>query len=607
MTSIAVTGTGYRPSGCQWAAPRSRAAGKQPAESAPPEQSAKQQQQQPSLSTPSSAMAQHGDPATALDGAIDDQPQHMRHDDRDGLAWRLEEAALDGSPHAFQSAFDIQRERQALADRANELRAMFEADISRGSRRIRPKLEGVLVDSCMDDDDRWRAFQGVQEHEYELENPSVSDEFFDVLQGIMTAHDLEGIDPEVIQNSFPWLMARAKSGSHDLFDHPLLHKAKPVKKQSVKSAKKTATKAAAASAQPPKPSIVKRRFEEDMAARENKIREELNSKFQANPVPASSLIPKFNLIMTIRDACAKCRALTQKGKRVTCKCETEINPLVKEALAAVEREQKAKKRAEHSSRLMIMCASESGDAIGDCVPRVTETAVQDGKKRRARMIGTAGLTQEHTFQPRITGAVPDFKALQEQFYKRLEGRKQMRGGTQPMPFNGLESHEQERAKRIEERAKRADELHARRTGSTESKPTVLNPKLLKPVHTKPTHSWKLRVEHLQMQKDAQKLIEEMEEQERLEKEERNRVFSFKIRARIDKSAAKEIAERTETKRRHFVEDQKKRTMEYIESIQDMNKRISSRMCLFEQEQIDMAKRKATTGAYMPCQLLWSRH
>jgi hypothetical protein len=48
----------------------------------------------------------------------------------------------------------------------------------------------------------------------------------------------------------------------------------------------------------PKVSIAKQRFEEEIAQREAKLRAELNTRFKAEPAPLSSLMPKYNAIMS---------------------------------------------------------------------------------------------------------------------------------------------------------------------------------------------------------------------------------------------------------------------------------------------------------------------
>ena len=46
--------------------------------------------------------------------------------------------------------------------------------------------------------------------------------------------------------------------------------------------------------------------------------------------------------------------------------------------------------------------------------------------------------------------------------------------------------------------------------------------------SKTTHAWELKIEHQKTQKEAEKLIQEMTEQERLDQDERRRVYSFYI-------------------------------------------------------------------------------
>lgn len=48
----------------------------------------------------------------------------------------------------------------------------------------------------------------------------------------------------------------------------------------------------------PKVSITKQRFEEELALKEAKLRAELNTRFKAEPVPLSSIMPKYKAIMS---------------------------------------------------------------------------------------------------------------------------------------------------------------------------------------------------------------------------------------------------------------------------------------------------------------------
>nr|KAJ3422313.1 hypothetical protein HK105_000260 [Polyrhizophydium stewartii] len=448
---------------------------------------------------------------------------------RDELVEGLHAAAMSGSPHAYVDAIAISEQRRALAAEAEELRRRFERDLKRSARRAAPKIlpiAGAL--DALDQEDVWHMFCDLHAHEINLEDPHMADGFFNDLRRLMTADDLDGVDPSVLRESYPWLGVEGRKEAHRrLFSHPVgshdgqsrvyevllkKHKRKPGAQSSDAPFQVAMRKST--------PTTARKRLDEELAAKEAKLRQELNSKFRATPAPISSLVPKFKYMMT---------------------------------------------------------------------------AILDGKKRRERLIENeraVGLTPEHTFQPRITGHVPDFDALQGQFSRQLELHKQMRGPTKPAPFSGLETHEDARRRRIREQQERYERELKQQAAATKPKPTTLNKKTFNHAETKATHSWKLKVEHLQTQKEAQKLIDEMEEQSRLEQEERKRVFAFKIRARIDKSQARQNAANAEAKRRQHVEDQKRRTEEYRQHIQDMTKRISSRMCLFEQEQVNMARRKA---------------
>ena len=65
----------------------------------------------------------------------------------------------------------------------------------------------------------------------------------------------------------------------------------------------------------------------------------------------------------------------------------------------------------------------------------------------------AGITFEHTFKPHVNHNVPNFEELQEVFLKRLDQTKGQFDKVFPVPFKGLEQHQQEAKRKLEDKMK----------------------------------------------------------------------------------------------------------------------------------------------------------
>jgi hypothetical protein len=68
-----------------------------------------------------------------------------------------------------------------------------------------------------------------------------------------------------------------------------------------------------------------------------------------------------------------------------------------------------------------------------------------------------------------------------------------------------------------------------------------------------TNAWKLQVDHRKLKEEAQKLIDEVQLEEKNEKEERKRIAALKIRARIDKKYLVAQKDKAESKKKMYEE------------------------------------------------------
>lgn len=163
----------------------------------------------------------------------------------------------------------------------------------------------------------------------------------------------------------------------------------------------------------PKKSIAKTKFEDYMKEREAELVKTLNTKFQANPIPASSLLPKYKDIMlnhgtkttelrekTVKDNKQKeCNDLDNPSLPMkSTDPSKKLNPVLSEALKSTEKK-----------------------APMSILTKMKKDIAKRLKKSKENLV--EGLTKEHTFNPKITKHLPDFEKLQQNFYYKLEQRK----------------------------------------------------------------------------------------------------------------------------------------------------------------------------------------
>lgn len=163
----------------------------------------------------------------------------------------------------------------------------------------------------------------------------------------------------------------------------------------------------------------------------------------------------------------------------------------------------------------------------------------------------AGLTDEHTFKPKLNSKIPDFKFQQEKFEKMLSITKTERPSTSAAPFPGLEHHSKVGMEKKKLAHKKFLENELERMKFEKS---TLDAKILKAfTPPKVTKGCKLLMEHRKILREADDLVEKMENARKQKDEERKRMAALKIRARIDQKHADLQKENNEVRKKRFAE------------------------------------------------------
>ncbi|KAJ3415913.1 hypothetical protein HDV05_003754 [Chytridiales sp. JEL 0842] len=201
----------------------------------------------------------------------------------------------------------------------------------------------------------------------------------------------------------------------------------------------------------------------------------------------------------------------------------------------------------------------------------------------------AGLTPEHSFHPKINVNIPDYQRQHDVIERTLRAKKTERRCTTPQPFPGVRKHEEiakERHDRKQERSRSLGSLNSVRPRSYE-RPVSTEP-VLPPRETK---SFQLKVQHRQTLEERRRRKIEEEEQRQIEREERRKEVTRKIQTRV-RMADNSSQNRRANLKEVLQEEQRQRSLEYQNEINEMRRRLDEKMCLFEQSEIENAKRRA---------------
>ncbi|KAJ3320949.1 hypothetical protein HDV06_004738 [Boothiomyces sp. JEL0866] len=266
----------------------------------------------------------------------------------------LKSALKNGSNEEYQEALLLEKYRDALLAQARELQGELHSDLNARARRIAPRVYGWSDkaipglskkykmnggDNNLDYEELWNNLRSVAAHEYTLEDPSIANEFFDELKELMLGKNLKRIKPATVLQNYPWLENKKLFQSELSTSVVKLVITKMIKKQNKKTVKPR---------DPNKASIAKQRFEEYMRQKELELEKIMNDKFHANPIPASSILPKYKSLiensgtrsMTIRNQAIQKNIQRLKEKERIPKTQAcfsnykkpNINPILSKAL-----------------------------------------------------------------------------------------------------------------------------------------------------------------------------------------------------------------------------------------------------------------------------------
>ena len=113
----------------------------------------------------------------------------------------LQQAAEFSDPTFYYQALTFDAEKQALEERANQLQHRLEIELRIKSRKLASRYYGwtdvpwtiPLDKNQMNLNDMWGALRSSSDHEYALQDPNISKDFFNNLRQMMVSDDLESM------------------------------------------------------------------------------------------------------------------------------------------------------------------------------------------------------------------------------------------------------------------------------------------------------------------------------------------------------------------------------------------------------------------------------
>ncbi|KAJ3036649.1 hypothetical protein HDV00_002473 [Rhizophlyctis rosea] len=446
-------------------------------------------------------------------------------------------------------------------------------------------------------DEKWGVLRDVEAHQFLLEDPEVKERFFGDLERLWLRDDVRGL-PEEGRNEgdINFIPDQRRLGWME--DSSAGHSAEQSPKKSTRLIIRGAPKL-----QTMEKTSARKRLEEDLAKEEAAVREAIHKKFKANSVPASSIIPRYARIMhQMGTKSAEVRAqraaeltsqihpfkfLVDDESRIreSCRCRSRLYATIDTALQEVENAKNAEERMKR--RLASSLAMES---------RLVTTAGDEGRKRREKLIkneSKAGLTAEHRFHPEINHAIPDYREQYSQFKRSLAMRKEMREVTIPEPFPSVEKHHKEGSKlsKLRNRSKSWDRAGSPSSPMPKFKVRAVSYNAHPVPRPRPTHSFLLKKQQREIERQAEELIERVQKAETKEKQEERKRIAKKVRSRLHMEIRDKHKEDRE-RRVRFVEAQQQRDEVYRRQLEEINDRIDGKLCLFEQTEVFNAKIKA---------------
>ncbi|KAJ3159219.1 hypothetical protein HDU86_001822 [Geranomyces michiganensis] len=419
-------------------------------------------------------------------------------------------------------------------------------------------VDEMLFDAYanIDLDDMWRAVRDYEQHAFPLEDREVAKQFFEELESTWIEEGI--VEGKAVR---AWEDGEAEND-------PALAILAARKKKPAAQAKAWVPRAGLTV--PRRKTTSAKRLAKELAERDAMLEARRKQGFPATPIPASTLIPKYAAIMAKRST--KSAVMRAEAARDSSRKAAPLGLLV-EAPPPQPSPEIANRRRSLSS------ASNS-------ISRLIAEAAEDGQRRRQRHLENeklAGLTEEHSFHPKINHDMPDFNELQSKFAEDLMSRKRAVIPTRPQPFPGVETH------------------HAHLQSHHKNCIITTKDKRVKPAKEAPkpssasarnTLSSKLRET---FRKDLERKREAAHRQELAngaQRQEHRKKLQARIRTNLGIAAETAKEQSNQRKRTDFHALQRGRDNEYLAELEKMKSRVESRPCLFEQSEIDRAARKA---------------
>ncbi|KAI8610452.1 hypothetical protein BC830DRAFT_1145680 [Chytriomyces sp. MP71] len=349
-------------------------------------------------------------------------------------------------------------------------------------------------------------------------------------------------------------------------------------------------------------SISQKRLEADLAARRAKEEMERAIQFRATPVPASSLLPRYDEIMrkmgnkSTQKRFQRANELMSKVKPFSficngdhsqallhCHCKSQSNKMIQDAMQQIQR---AEDDAVQKKSLYLLTAENS----------LAARAAEDGRRRRQRLLASERnpkASKDYTYRPKIKHMVPDFKKLQEEFESSLNENKTTHVKIIPEPFPGVVEHEKEAEER--KRKRRLQEIKQTKRNLRQSyfrareTPTTMDEQPQLPFK-------ETRSSILKFQAGKAKALEllakvDVEEHKLAEMKDKEKERIAKIQARFEPETDRKV-ERAEELKEQIRRDQSQKERDYRRTLHKINEKLEDRLCLFEKVSIENAKKRA---------------
>eukprot|EP01006_Ploeotia_vitrea_P035030 TRINITY_DN65831_c7_g2_i2.p1 TRINITY_DN65831_c7_g2~~TRINITY_DN65831_c7_g2_i2.p1 ORF type:complete len:845 (+),score=440.87 TRINITY_DN65831_c7_g2_i2:341-2536(+) len=384
------------------------------------------------------------------------------------------------------------------------------------------------------------------------------------------------------------------------------------------------------SASPTKKSLTKEKFEQYLAELKRREEEPLQFTFRANPVPPSTLLPKYEKLMKQQEE--RRRQVREKSKEITKKNErpfsfyerdqqalrnrrarleareNEAQIMREQLLQQIRQEEEELQRryahiADREERVKKLAADKLKKS--QLPKRMAESQRKDksendsnagnqDKKKDGQQGGSEKEQEEVIFR---ANKVPDFRALQRKFADQLAKRKEAAAAklkkTKHREFRlgSLPSHKERQearaAERAAEEAKQREEEERARTAKYKKGKKKKKKKPLYKRNNAPAHGTTAKWERLLEFKKQQKRKEEQElmRKEQEERERQARMQKMRVRLgphlRSIKQDIRESQERQIKQRRRAMREQAKR---YAAARDAMMAKVASRPLLIEFDQ-----------------------